>query len=167
MIRQAYNLIKAHYDGRTAERSGVPLINHIDEGLRVLRARNATQAAMAAYCLHPLVQRDIDLASNNRHLVDFPGHVIVLTMEYRNIANASLAHKVDQCSGPEAIPLSPLHDVNEMLVADKVQNYKDFRTYHFGSHPRGERLDRYFQMWLARLNVTFEEFLEYERMLKR
>ena len=32
-----YRAIAAHYGSRTAKRSGVPLIRHIDQGLAILR----------------------------------------------------------------------------------------------------------------------------------
>lgn len=40
-----------------------------------------------------------------------------------------------------------------MLVADKVQNYKDFSLYHADTHPRAKELERYFQNWFCRLNI--------------
>jgi hypothetical protein len=59
---------------------------------------------------------------------------------------------------PEDIPLSPLAAVNTMLVADKIQNRKDFLAQHRANHPRAAELDRYFRLWLERLGVSEETF---------
>jgi hypothetical protein len=42
---------------------GIHLINHIDEGLYILKIFNASELAKRAYILHPLVQGDADLAN--------------------------------------------------------------------------------------------------------
>src|SRR5947207_8364991 len=88
-----YRAIARYYGRRTAERSGVPLIRHIDHGLAILNAIGASQRARRAFCLHPLVQADADLAAAYPRLAtltDDP-RVIVLALEYRSIANATLS----------------------------------------------------------------------------
>lgn len=40
-----------------------------------------------------------------------------------------------------------------MLIADKVQNYKDFRKHHLDTHARADELDFYFKTWLKELDV--------------
>lgn len=166
-----YELISSVYGSRVAERSKVPLINHINEGLVVLDAIGASETAKKAYCIHPLVQGDEDLRTNYG-LVSSSCHpsVVMLAMEYRNIANAFLSEKLDVpeiaksvaeykiARTARIIRLSPLTDVNEMLVADKVQNYKDFITYHKNTHHRSQQLTDYFDMWLSRLGITPEHF---------
>jgi hypothetical protein len=82
--------------------------------------------------------------------------VLALALEYRNIANATLSHR--QISGPRDIPLSPLKVVNEMLVADKIQNFKDFLIHHRTTHARHRELTTYFVHWLNRLGITRETF---------
>ena len=52
-----------------------------------------------------------------------------------------------------------------MLKADKIQNYKDFRKYHLGTHEKSAELEQYFEEWLAALNVSKERFLEIEKKL--
>jgi hypothetical protein len=141
------------YGERAATRSRVPLMNHIDEGLLVLDRIGASELARRAYCLHPLVQEDAELAaswSRIAELTDEP-RVLVLVMEYRNIANATLSTR--EIASAAEIVLSPLADVNAMLVADKIQNYKDFIAHHRATHPRGDALERYFRLWLERLGV--------------
>ena len=69
---EEYALIEAYYGNRTAKRSGVWLMNHIDEGLAVLAKINAPKEAYSAFCLHPLVQNDVDLASNEHLIEKYP-----------------------------------------------------------------------------------------------
>ncbi len=152
-----YVAIENHYGATRARRSGRPYMNHIDEGLRVLhRWLGASDRAMRAWCLHPLVQGDEDLRhSHAAGLLDgFEPAVVTLALEYRNIANAFLSPMMQHpgYDDPAKIVLSPLAEVNAMLVADKVQNCKDFRLDHT-DHPRAAWLGRYFQAWLTALGV--------------
>ena len=152
-----YRLISAHYSDRVAKRSQVPLMNHIDEGLVVLDRISATDNAKRAFCLHPLLQADADLTENFYMARFVDSHVLLLTMEYRNIANAFLSDKIPaQRWG--SIQLSPLYEVNDMLIADKVQNYKDFVTYHRDTHARSEDLDIYFRKWLDALTINKDTY---------
>ena len=151
-----YKLISSHYGTRTAKRSQVPLINHINEGLVILEKISATEDSKQAFCLHPLLQADDDLSKNFEMVVDaVSSRVILLTMEYRNIANAWLSDKALVKEGPK---LSPLLEVNDMLVADKVQNYKDFIAHHQGTHERSRELTIYFERWLEALKITTSSF---------
>ncbi len=156
-----YRAIEEFYGDGRARRSGVFFMHHIDEGLFVLRRLDALDATRRAWCLHPIVQGDADLALAVRAgaLTPFANEVVVLAMEYRNIANRFLS-PMEQHPGyddPGQICRSPLVEVDQMLVADKVQNFKDFRLHHLASHPRAARLERYFQRWLAALDVDPHE----------
>lgn len=153
MIHQSpeYDLIHAFYDSKVAKRSQVPLINHIDEGLDVLNCLDASESAKRAYCLHPLLQNDSDLINTYSKCCDISStDVIMLAMEYRSVANEYLSAKVRT---NHKIRLSPIDQVNDMLVADKVQNYKDFMTYHSLSHIRSAELDEYFHDWFKALKI--------------
>jgi hypothetical protein len=66
----------------------------------------------------------------------------------------------------DEIRLSPLKDVNDMLIADKIQNRKDFDLYHKGKHERSEELDEYFKNWFNRLGITEEFYQEMKNELK-
>lgn len=157
-MTKEYRAAEMYYGDRCAVRSGVYYMHHIDEGLRVLRDVGATEAAMRAYCLHAVLQEDGALAESAwrvRELSDDP-YVILLAMEYRNIANGALSYR--EMSDASEIALGPLGEVADMLRADKVQNYKDFLLYHAQTHPRRAVLDRYFRLWLERLGVEPERF---------
>lgn len=157
-----YRAIELHYGDRQAKRSGLYLMQHIDEGLCVLTRRvHASDAAQRAWCMHPIVQMDDDLsqAFTQQTLEGHSIPVVTLAMEYRNIANRFLS-PMEQHPGysdPSQIMRSPLAEVNQMLVADKVQNCKDFRLHHAATHPRAAWLERYFQAWLKVLEVSPEE----------
>ncbi|AGM46879.1 hypothetical protein M610_gp120 [Alteromonas phage vB_AmaP_AD45-P1] len=124
-MEQEYNTIKKFYGDKTAKRSGVPLMNHIDEGLEILKSLNASQTELAAFCLHPIVQNSED--------VDFVTSMSVLKLaeEYRDKANAYLCRpENDNILFTEQ--LTPKLDggmslsCRRLLFADKVQNQKDF-----------------------------------------
>lgn len=154
-VRQSreYQAIAAHYGERTAKRSGVRLMRHIDQGIAILAAIDASEHAMRAFCLHPLVQADDDLAASYPRIAELSDdpQVIVLALEYRHIANATLSTRA--IASADEIPLSPLVEVNQMLVADKVQNRSDFLAHHAASHPRAAALAQYFERWLLRLGI--------------
>lgn len=156
-----YNLVVDWYGERTAKRSGVPLINHIHEGLVVLNAIGASIATQSAFCLHPLLQHDddfyrtVELLAHNKGINPL---ALILAVEYRSVANEFLSSKIvpgeDAEAAAKRIRLSPLPAVSEMLIADKVQNRKDFFAYHRATHPRSNELDVYFKAWLKRLEVS-------------
>lgn len=168
-ISREMDMISAYYADKRASRSKVPLINHIDEGLAVLNFINASTSSRAAFCLHPMAQADADLTANQKVLYErVSGDVLMLVMEYRSVANAYLSHR--SISHINEIKLSPLKEVNDMLIADKVQNYKDFIRYHHGTHPRSDALHVYFRNWLERLSChhVMTEFLpEWESYYRR
>lgn len=151
--RTAEYLMVSHFYGtRTTKRSGALLMNHIDEGLYIMARYGNSISAQRAFCIHPLLQRDEDLAKNWYNVTcNIDRTTVLLAMEYRNIANQYLSHRT--IGDLSEIALSPLGDVNDMLIADKIQNYKDFRLYHRDTHPRSAELTEYFRNWLKRLEV--------------
>lgn len=166
---QVYQLIRQFYGNRKAERSGVPLINHIYEGLEILDRLDADEEVKQAYAIHPMVQNDADLANNFMMFQAFLPLTIMYAMEYRSVANDFLSDQVE--IGPNAwgreevhprkgLRLSPLPGVNLMLVADKIQNRKDFLTYHAATHARSRELDFYFNHWLRALDISEERYQE-------
>jgi len=152
-----YKMIHKFYGNKCANRSKVPLINHINEGLLILEYMHAPHTTKRAYCLHPLLQSDNDLYNfyyDNCEEID--SGIMLLTMEYRNIANQYLSHRKIQ--NINEISLSPIPNVNIMLCADKIQNYKDFLLYHKNTHPRAKELDEYFNNWFKALKIENFDF---------
>jgi len=158
---EEYGQVLDYYKDTQASRSRVWLMRHIDEGLAVLLYHGGQRMVLGpvgrAYSLHPLVQRAEELLVFWESIRTTP-EVMALAMEYRWVANAALAHDVARIPNPSAIELSILVGVNHMLVADKVQNCKDFERYHLGSHPRSEGLARYFKLWKGRLQIFDETY---------
>lgn len=162
-----YKMIKEHYGNKVAQRSQVPLINHIDEGLAILNELNCDWEVMEAYAVHPIFQNDEDLLNNRWESHYLTGEVMILTMEYRRVANSFLSNKIIKTEGKWStfsttceLGLSPLPQVNEMLIADKVQNRKDFLLYHKDTHERSLELDFYFKYWLDKLGISEERYQE-------
>lgn len=164
-LNRYYGIIKEYYGDKKAKRSGVPYMNHIDEGLLILSELNVGVIGKAAYCIHPIFQDDETLIDNFIQYYNIESTVMFLVMEYRNVANRGLScYQVDN---PAHIYLSPVNAVNAMLIADKVQNRKDFLRYHLGTHPKSEELDRYFKNWLRALDVTEAQYKEYCEIIDR
>ena len=112
--------VSQFYGDRVTRRSMVPLMHHIDEGLAVLATSDAKDAAMRAFCLHPLLQDDAGLVAAYARLTELTDsvQVIALAMEYRRVAN--------NCSHRRAIrtvddlELSPLREVNQNAKQPEV-----------------------------------------------
>lgn len=151
-----YGLIRKFYGNRCAERSKVPLINHINEGLDILESLGACEDTRKAYCLHPLVQNDKDLMENYESLSKCSPLALIFALEYRSVANEYLSQR--EIKDLNEIRLSPLYQVNNMLIADKLQNYKDFLIHHLRVHPRWRELDAYFRNWLIRLKIPTDKW---------
>lgn len=165
-----YDCIKQFYGDLKAKRSGVPLMNHIDEGLVIImKAHEATPElnlidVLEAYCIHPLIQDDKayvkTVSAKRRGLVgEIRKEVLVFAIEYRHAANSFLSKDF-----PHQYRPSPFPEVSLMLIADKVQNRKDFIKYHRGTHPHSERLDAYFREWMEILHI--DEF-DYQNFLSQ
>lgn len=167
VLDEHWRLVSHFYGNRKAKRSQVLLINHIWEGIKILRALKAPKIAWQAFCLHPLVQADKDLAtfedSLNRYRAARASsegvtrydvinpNALAFAMEYRHVANEYLSRRT--IVNTKEIRLSTLKTVNQMLIADKVQNKRDFDKYHKGTHPRSAELSQYFDNWLKRLKI--------------
>jgi hypothetical protein len=160
-----YQIISDFYGEKVTNRSGVKLMNHIDEGLSILEKIGSSDVAKRAYCLHPIVQDDKSLEENKHLLKNIDSDVIIASIEYRSVANEYLSFRNISREYIYEIRLSPLKDVNDMLIADKIQNRKDFELYHLGKHDRSSELDQYFKNWLERLNISEEFYQETKREL--
>jgi len=160
MITKSYQIIKDFYADKTAARSGVPLINHIDEGLHILNFIGAKEITKDAYCIHPVLQSDESFVTNKSF--DFSGvntESIILAMEYRRVANSYLSH-----NNIEDFVGFSCNEIRQMLIADKVQNYKDFMLHHYNTHARRDDLFNYFLNWfdLLEIHIYDDEYLDPE-----
>jgi hypothetical protein len=156
-----YLAIREFYGERRAARSSVPLIAHIDEGLGILELLGSSLRAREAFCIHPMLQDDNALRGSIAEgslfrTIGVDPAVVALAMEYRAVANAYQAYRC--VDAQDAFELSCLVEVNHMLIADKVQNRRDFERYHLATHPRSATLDRYFKNWLRRLDISEERY---------
>lgn len=159
-----YSLINKHYQSKIAKRSKLPYINHINEGIYILyRLYGWSEILIAAYCLHPMVQSKNALLKACNFEFDFSNIdpvAIIYAMEYRRIANNYISTM--KMRSWQEIELSYIGGVNQMLVADKIQNKKDFMLYMYNKIPRksyqkaSQKYLIYFDSWLERLDVGTE-----------
>lgn len=154
---QEYRAIEEVYGSRTAKISKVLLIRHIQEGLIILERINASEEAKKAFCLYPLLQSNdnLSLSLDSQKVFStylFDVNAVILAMEYRAVANAYLSFHYK--GNDDIIYLSHLKDVNDMLIADKIQKRKDFLKYHKDIHKNSDILNQYFINWLKVLNIN-------------
>jgi hypothetical protein len=151
-----YRIIQKFWKDKYAKRTGVHYMRHVDEGLRVIIEQGGTNRAMRIFALHGLLQECYrDFTVFEETLSDVSPDVIIGAMEYRAIANNHLSYH-----DPSTIRLSEDDDVNMALIADKVQNRKDFELYHKDLHPRSAELDEYFLRWLSLLGISEKRYEE-------
>lgn len=146
-------MIREYYSDQRAARSQIPLMNHINEGLRILDRLGANDVAKRAFCLHPLIQSDAVIQENLDKILmskQISIAALVMAMEYRRAANAYLCKPEtdgwDVETARKTIGLL-MPEIKHMLIADKVQNRKDFMATHYGTHARSEQLLKYFNNW--------------------
>jgi len=157
-----YLIMSKVYGDEKASRSGLYLMNHIDEGADIMIQRNASEDAIKAFIAHPMLQDDEHFMDKkelllNNVMAHCSKYTLLLCMEYRKVANAYLCKPETDNWTQEQIKFHCpilLSDVREMLVADKVQNYKDFLQYHALTHPRRNELFAYFNNWITYLNCA-------------
>jgi hypothetical protein len=163
-VEKSLALIEEVYGDRRARRSGLPLVFHIWEGIRILQELGASADTIAAWCLHPIVQADEDFKQVLRggllRRVDNPV-ALALAVEYRACANSYLSHMEPK------VPLAGrfFDEIRLMLIADKIQNRKDF--WHNPLVEDRERLSAYYEEWLRALGVSEEEAERLTRCLPR
>lgn len=153
-----YILIKNFYNDKKTFRSNVLLMNHIDEGLSILNNLGASLEAKKAYCLHPIVQ-------NKENIDTSWSSVNALAEEYRDKANLYLCKPENDYIETIEQLMDIVGYISEdclyMLLADKIQNRKDFNLYHKKTHERSEQLTKYFNLWinflLLELSFYFRE----------
>jgi hypothetical protein len=153
-------LSKSKLESQFTKRSQVSYFRHVEQGVRILDCIDADLVVMKAFCLHPLLQADKDLIENGGDLAGCDPHAVLLAMEYRAVANAGI-----RSTGK--MELSILPEVNQMLVADKVQNYSDFLLFHAKDSPEYASLETYFSKWLNLLNITPEKFDSLSKICKQ
>jgi hypothetical protein len=154
------DIIRRFYGDRKARRSGVPFIAHIDDGLNILVALDASIAAQQAFCLHPILQADDDFAvafTGPLRGVAVDPQALALAVEYRRCANGHLS--THPPASLASLSLAPFVEIEHMLIADKVQNRRDFDRHH-RDHPRAVELTAYFHRWLEKLGVNEARYLE-------
>lgn len=158
-----YSVIDNFYKGMSTSK-GVPYINHINEGIVHLENMKVDDTVINAFILHPFVQC-VNLKGTYKDCLltekELEKHINIFEIEpeiafelllYRKYANSYLCREAtDNYDINDAFEdvkgLAKYRNTVKMLIADKLQNFKDFLLYR-QDHPRKEFLNRYFTIWL-------------------
>lgn len=145
-----YAAIRDYYAGVTSARSGVKKINHIIEGMELLEAWDRPPIELQAFCLHPLVQMNVDSPKTPAS---------PLALDYAIAEDKYLCRPENDHIEDEVQLQDRIGNISEsvawMLLADKVQNQKDFRKYHWFTHERAYQLEAYFNLWIKTLRTYY------------
>lgn len=160
-----YAAVLEFFGDKKGKRSGLPYMHHINEGLYVLARLGGSEAALRAFALHPLIQgRDDFQDTVNKGVIERlfkygcreSAQALALAIEYRYIANAYTSRMPSDWS--YKITRSPMEQVNLMLKADKIQNYKDALLHVILKYPEdGKRLVTYFDQYMEWFEIDEEE----------
>lgn len=159
----SFQRISRHYGATAAQRTKLPWINHIVEGVVLIHQLGGRIGAADAFCWHPLIQSDTTyletLVEMRRHYnLNTNGEVLVNVLGYRDAANRWLRGVVNKDNQPKK---HPLESVNVMLMADKIQNRKDFEANErLFSVEDAASLHYYFDCWFNTLGITPEIYAD-------
>ena len=147
-LSDAYYKIKLEWDGKYSQRSNVPLMEHIDEGLKLLE--NSEEIIKVAWCLHPFIQKD-DWSILN----EIDNKTANILLEYRHWANGWDSHTTAKF--PDEWPILSLisDEVKLLLFVDKTHNSKQYHENREKFRKEDQiRLDKYFENWITLLKST-------------
>lgn len=149
-----YTMVRDYYGDNKTERSDVYYMNHIREGIVVLHElfkywskhiHMNWDEVFACYCLHPIYQNYANGDESCEEYIYIKSEYDEVGFEYARVANAYLSTRV--IDDLDDIDFKTSKAVKFALVADKIQNYKDFIKYHHLTHKGRRRLFNYFHNW--------------------
>lgn len=163
-VHKYYKVIEEFYKDKATSK-GIPYINHIDEGVGHLENLHVSDVIINAFILHPFVQcvnlkgtyKDCLLTEKEleKHIniFEIKPEIAYELLLYRKFANSYLCRpETDDYTIIEAYEdveeLAKYQNTIRMLIADKLQNFKDFLLYR-QDHPRAKQLTTYFTYWLS------------------
>ena len=166
-VYRHYKTISQFYKGKKTSKN-IPYINHIDEGVGYLELMGVSDTVVNAFILHPFVQCVNLKGTYNKTLLtksELEEYVDIFELEpdvayelllYRKYANSYLCRPdTDGAAIMEAYSLIDTLQNHQttvrMLIADKLQNFKDFIKYR-EDHERAKHLTQYFIYWLSILH---------------
>lgn len=141
-------VIETYYGTTKAKRSGIPYINHIYEGLGILGVLNASEEAKTGFIWHPLYQ-DAKIYSENNCASKYSYVADTFLRKNYKINNTKFLEKHLQNK-----------DIRDMLIADKVQNYKDF-TNNKDKYAERKDIEKYFLWWFDQLSISHQDLNKY------
>lgn len=145
----AYSLISEEYKNKFSNRGKIPYINHIYQGLGILKLLNSDLDTKKAFCYHPIIQSGKTLDVND--------YAVTLANDYSKIANKFLRseykkydlYDIKELQG-ELVYQS---EVREMLIADKIQNYHSFMKNRMFFAEKDD-IKEYFLWWFDVLKIS-------------
>lgn len=161
----AHAIAEEFLKDKISPRTKQPFMDHINEGLLILRKIGVPQFVEAAWCIHPLLQKDEWIRSGCFLVKDLPPDVICLTMEFRMVANQI---RPDDCRASRALPFGAWPKaIKMMLIADKIQEWHSYTVYkrHFTEAEIND-VTLYFDEWLSKiLKLTPDQIVEYTKII--
>lgn len=158
-----YKIIEDYYKDKYHS-NGVSFMKHIDEGLAIMKWMGTSESAKKSFCLHPIYQseksiKDFGIKDLSDNKLKLDSNIITNVLEFRRIDN--LYTNDMRISSPGDIKISTLDEVNQMLIADKIQNRKEFENYYDGN----EDFSMYLINWFRKLDINENMYRDYKSRL--
>ena len=145
-LETAYSEIEKYYGDKLAKRSGIPYINHIDEGLGILYLLGASRETKEIFTLHPIYQDGFKSTNVNNTLMY---HFVYYSWLFSR-KNYKLESQTYEYFEKE---LDANMDLRNIFIADKIQNYKDFML-NKKKYDDFKSIEQYFLWWFDTLEVS-------------
>ncbi len=147
-----YKIVQDFFGDQRDERSGVLLMNHIDEGIAVMRALGAPDTAIRAFCLTPL-----QFTSRNDIIINFHKIFKELNGVIDGIDSSNLALDYRALVDTNPVKVSTDNDVNLMLAGAVIQRKKDLLVHNWDHQANPEATRERFDQWIAALGIAHNE----------
>ncbi len=140
--------LKKHYEDSMYDNWNY-YISYTYKVMAVNKWLNFSKICTDSLIILPLLWSDKDFV-NNWKTITISSNLAFFISEYKNVSkNYNLDRKIQSTSD---IVISPITDVNNLLLSTAIVNYNNYENHYKLTHPRASLFGEYYKNWLVRLS---------------